>query len=583
LDPFSGSSFNWGGLSDGSGNGTGVNDPNCNYAKSACICATTTSCAWLPYQGSHRCIGLSGPLTDISCDDCALQGKCARNQAQACDLNREPCTCALSSNICRWDLSTMSCIPQNGVSTPCTVCSRQDHCDSPTVRSVTPAAGSRFGVGDFRDVRVTFDRTVSLQSVMEGVTIQCQGDLQPTSVTQNLLSVQGEVLRIEVASIPVESEAGCDLALGEGVVRDGSGLNFKGTSAGWYAFRLLDTIAPLLNDFTPRNGAEDVAPGASATMVFNEPVRLRTPCEVSLFERSTLVTSFQLDSVDVALQEDQRTMTVDVGPFLEYSRTYSLRLPEGCATDTTGNLFQGLGEGVYMFHTQIESYNRSPEEDPLKIILGIALGAAAGLVILVSCCVVWCRMRGEKKRFDQRLAETAKQPRRWSVGSLEGVWSELSQYRPRRFSMDGWAMQGMSKTVPPDEELAAKSNTRKVHPDPTLVTAQAARSPTSRPGTGDSKSTRAPTVIESRPTTSGSMGPRASAAGDARPSTSGSGARASAAGELRPSTSGSGAPQRSTVRVSTAQGPRSSAVAEGNLGPRPPLARPPSLMWEAGQ
>mmetsp|Transcript_54267 Transcript_54267/g.168309 ORF Transcript_54267/g.168309 Transcript_54267/m.168309 type:complete len:715 (+) Transcript_54267:59-2203(+) len=524
LDPYPNQGLIDPGFNSGPNNGTGINDPNCRYAASACVCATTTSCAWLPYQGSSRCIGLGGPPTSISCQDCGVQDQCSRSQSQACDLSREPCPCAESPHQCRWDLSTMSCIPKNGMPTPCTVCSRQAHCDSPQIQTVSPAQNSVFGVSASREITITFDRRVSMQMVMDPVTFQCVGDQQLTTVTQDLLSVQDKVFTIRVASFPRAAQASCELALGEGVVRDQAGLNFRGTAANWYAFRLQDTIAPLLVDFAPANGAENIdLSNAAVTLVFNEPVQLTSSCVVSLSERSIALATFQLNSAAVSLDADRKRLTVALGDTLTYSKTYSVTLPRDCARDDTGNPYLGLSEGVYIFHTQSETYNKPVEEDSMNLIIGIAIGSAAGAVLLVSALVLWCRMRGAKSEFATRLQESATMARRWSAASLDGLWTEFS--KPRRFSFDAFAMSGWgggkSQTAEPPRP---ESDHRKVHPDPTLVTAQGPgvpRSP-SRPGTSE------------------------------------------------------GAPQPSTLRTHAFQGPR--VAADTNYAPRPPLARPPTLM-----
>lgn len=558
LDPYAGRGFSFGGGGRPNPNGTGVHDPKCNYAMSACVCATTTSCGWLPWEGTFRCIGLGGPLTSISCADCALQNRCSRNQVQTCDLNREPCTCATSTNDCRWDLSTMSCVPKNGVSTPCTACSRQDHCDSPQVRTVDPGQNSKFGVSSRRQLTITFDRFVTLQSVMEGVTFRCTGDSRPTVVSPSLLTIASQVLTIQVASFPRATEAACHLALGEGVVRDNSGLNFRGTEANWYAFRLQDTMPPTLDDFSPPNGAEGIVPGISTTLVFSEPIVLDTSCEVSLMSRGVDVASFSLASTSVTLDRERKRLTIALGTKVENSRAYSLRLPSGCAADDTGNAHLGLSEGVYIFHTQIDTFNAPTSEDQWKIILGAALGGVAGLVILVSCTILWCRIRSARQDFATRLAESATKARRWSTSSMDGIWTEFSNYRPRRFSFDSFAMSGWSgkgkpaaeggETRQPPRPPGSKSSNadRKVHPDPTFVAAKPMKDE-ARP---DSQSTRPGTSLSGV-----SRGNLSSISGM-------TGSRV-------------GTPQPNTLRVHALHGSR--AAAEIDNVPNPPAAQPPMM------
>jgi len=322
---------------------------------------------------------------------------------------------------------------------------------------------------------VTFDRYVTLQSVMDGVTYQCEGSQRPSFVAPSLLAISGKALTIEVAAIPQESEASCDLALGEGVVRDMGNLNFRGTTANWFPFRLQDTVPPTVAEFKPANGAADVTPGTSAELVFNEPVMLTLSCEVSLYSRGILVTTFPLNSPLVILEpEERKSLTVAIGPHLENSQTYYLKLPSGCTRDDAGNNFRGLGEGVYMFHTQTNSFSRPLPEDDWKIILGVVLGGVAVLVVLISCTVLCVRMRSARQNFAVRLAEQASKARRWSASSLDGIWTEFANYRARRFSFDTFAMTGWGggkrkTSVGSTEDTTGSDNLRKVHPEDIAV------------------------------------------------------------------------------------------------------------------
>uniref|UniRef100_A0A7S4R3R9 SbsA Ig-like domain-containing protein n=1 Tax=Alexandrium monilatum TaxID=311494 RepID=A0A7S4R3R9_9DINO len=547
----------------GPADGTGVLDPNCRSASSACVCATRTSCAWRMYEGSYRCIGLGGPATSISCDDCGLQSHCSRDQAQACDLHRDPCECALSTFQCRWDLSSMSCIPKGGQETDCTICSRQDNCDSPQVSAVWPAKGSRFGVSAKRAVTITFDRNVILQPVMNGVSFLCTGDVRPSAVPRSLVAVRDKVLTIELSRIPRMVQADCEMALAEGAVADASGLNFRGTAADWYAFKIQDTSAPVVVDYDPRNAAQNLLPaGLSATMVFNEPISRTMTCEVTLTERGLGVATFRMDSSAITLDRERKRLTVDLDGSVRYGMTYSLVLPAGCVRDSTGNRFQGLGEGVYILSTKVPTFTRALEQDSVKVILGACLGAAGALICLVAFIVLSCRVRGIKSNFADRIQQTASRARRFSQSSMDGLWTEFS--RPRRFSFDAYAMTGWgSKTAAPaDPEQAArpaipeikvveyvKPGVAKVHPEDMsqnqLALVQQASRSTSGTGTPEGRTAWSP-----RRPRSGSASPRP--LGDGR----------------SPRSSPQGSPRPNMSALQMQQGPRTAGDANG--GPHPP-------------
>lgn len=456
---------NFGGYGSDSGNATGPNDPKCKFAGSACVCATTAQCAWTIYDGGYACIGIKS-ATNIDCQDCPLQDGCSQTQGQACQLLREPCTCATSANDCRWDLSTMSCIPANGATTTCSICSRQAHCDAPKVAKVNPGSGSKFGVNFARRVTVTFDRPVEFQQLSDGVQFHCRGQDRPQSISHSLVTVQEKVLTVNIVDVPSEEEALCNLTLSEGVVRDSAGIPFRGTKANWYIFRLADTVGPRIVKYAPENGAEDIAPGVATMLVFNEPVNPVPACSVTLFQRNIELTSFDLSSSDVVFDAERRRLTVAVGEHIQNGQTYSLRLPPGCIKDDANNEFDGLNEGVYIFHTQTETFEAPEEEEFFTQTMYYSVGGVAGLIILICCCVLICRMRRANQTLSDQLKEQVVRVRRWSVSSVDGVWTEASHAarRVRRFSIDAFAMTGESKTTP-DDTIPVQSNSRRVHPE----------------------------------------------------------------------------------------------------------------------
>jgi len=444
-----------GGDGNGGGNFSAEDDPRCKWATSACVCATTQSCTWAFFQGSFRCMGSPLP-TDIPCTKCNLQSGCDLSQTEACFLQKEPCSCALSASLCRWDLSTMTCVPAQGLGTSCSVCSQQVTCDPPELESVLPASGSTFGATFNRQVTVTFDRPVRLEKLADGVLYQCTDAPEQTSVPSNSLALQDKVLTVQIADVPRETAASCSLALAEGVVKDDDDQSFLGTGDNWYTFFLQDTIGPRPIDYSPTNGAEDIVPGVPAILVFNEPISVKPSCEVTLYATGIAVHRFILGSSAVTFSQDRQEMMVALGDHVKRSETYSLRLPPECVKDDSGNWYDGLPEGVYIFHTESERFTVDESKEPFSVIVIGAASAAAVMVLLITCTVVLCRFRGARQAFASRLHAQESRMRRWSSSSLEGVWNEFSHQatRARRFSLETFAITGGTgdRKVRPESE-----------------------------------------------------------------------------------------------------------------------------------
>lgn len=142
-----------------------------------------------------------------------------------------------------------------------------------------------------------------------------------------------------------------------------------------------DTTAPTVSDYSPEQGATEVAVDADLTLMFDEPVT-KDSGSILIYKSTDEiypVAVIQVDSDDVTVQDN----VVTIAPFedFEYSTTYFVNIGDGAFKDLSDNYYAGIADNdTWQFTTTdapdttppiVSSY--SPEDGATEVATGTNL------------------------------------------------------------------------------------------------------------------------------------------------------------------------------------------------------------------
>eukprot|EP00930_Biecheleria_cincta_P046309 TRINITY_DN31931_c0_g1_i1.p1 TRINITY_DN31931_c0_g1~~TRINITY_DN31931_c0_g1_i1.p1 ORF type:complete len:1199 (-),score=136.54 TRINITY_DN31931_c0_g1_i1:194-3613(-) len=292
-----------------------------------------------------------------------------------------PCMCIHHADGCLWDDDTYECVKrQEGDSrtTPCMLCSRQAFCPALKIDKVAPSVFAYLGdegIGWF--VNITFDRPIAFGPMMSrlsgAVHFKCQSDEEagrdpPLQVQYNfqesMLAIVRRTLYINTREVANAQLRLCELTIIAGSIVDLDFVRFQGTVPRTFMYQLGDTVAPVIESFTPRNNAvnlpldinvyvqfsERIFPGASA---YHEPITLVELGVVELGEggnssEDRIIKRMSLLDPEVSLNRNH--IMVSLTGLRRYAR-YSLSMEPSIVADAKNNSFRGLPIASYVLRT----------------------------------------------------------------------------------------------------------------------------------------------------------------------------------------------------------------------------------------
>jgi len=363
------------------GTGTGgraYSAGNCEEAETACGCATMGFCAWVKRDSDdgYNCEVPSDFQSDVSCVHCPTQDGCGFDQSGLCISQIDTCACASSIGTdgpCYWNDTNFGCMdaPSNDTVSSCFACSTQSHCGPPELASVAPPQNTWIQRRTGRYIKLTFDRPMWYKGVQGDVRFQCEGNDEPFPIMMSGLGISGAVLTIDATSVSNPRNATCGLLVGDMTLRDMGHVNYPGMMGGQYSFMLGDTIDPRLSSYDPATAAKDWN-GQVITLIFNEPMVFGAEFSASFYslkDTSGDGMSINMQVADAAELKSRTTIVdnrifINLKDLLEAETGYALELAPGTTIDTSGNQFDGVMLGAYVFTTGLApgSIDNSPED-----------------------------------------------------------------------------------------------------------------------------------------------------------------------------------------------------------------------------
>lgn len=225
----------------------------------------------------------------------------------------------------------------------------------PEVSSFSPPNGGT-GIPANTNIRLVFN-----EPIQKGIGLiqiranSATGTLLETLdvTTSNNLIISDNILTINQSTIFTPG-AKYFITLPKGVIRDVDGNDYLGNST--YNFIVagtLDTTAPIVNNFSPANGATDATTNQNIELTFNEPVKLGAG---KIEIRAGSVTGTVVESFDVAssqvLSFSTDNLKLIINPILNLVEgvQYFITLPKGTIKDMAGNDYAGTNS--YSFTTK---------------------------------------------------------------------------------------------------------------------------------------------------------------------------------------------------------------------------------------
>lgn len=166
------------------------------------------------------------------------------------------------------------------------------------------------------------------------------------AATSKLLSLVGNTLTVNPTA-DLAYGTNYFLALDVGSLKDKVGNSHLGTSE--YDFTTLrDTVAPLVTQWSPTDGAGNVAPSANVVLTFNEAMGRGTGTITLKTAAGVVVETFDATSSE-RITIAGNTVTINPTADLGYNTQYYLVLPTTVLQDTAGNAYKG--NSLYDFRT----------------------------------------------------------------------------------------------------------------------------------------------------------------------------------------------------------------------------------------
>jgi len=166
------------------------------------------------------------------------------------------------------------------------------------------------------------------------------------AATSKLLSLVGNTLTVN-PTLDLAYGTSYSLVLEANSVKDNVGNAHLGTSE--YDFTTLrDTVAPLATQFSPTDGASNVAPGANIVLTFNEAMSRGNGAITLKTAAGAVVETFDAASSQ-RMTVVGNTVTINPTADLAYNTQYYLVLPTAALQDTAGNAYKGTS--TYDFRT----------------------------------------------------------------------------------------------------------------------------------------------------------------------------------------------------------------------------------------
>ena len=166
------------------------------------------------------------------------------------------------------------------------------------------------------------------------------------AATSKLLSLVGNTLTVNPTA-DLAYGTSYFLALDVGSLKDKVGNSYLGTSE--YDFTTLrDTVAPLATQWSPTDGAGNVAPNANIVLTFNEAIGRGTGTITLKTAAGVVVETFDAATSE-RITVTGNTVTINPTADLAYNTQYYLVLPTAVLQDTAGNAYKGTS--TYDFRT----------------------------------------------------------------------------------------------------------------------------------------------------------------------------------------------------------------------------------------
>lgn len=393
----------------------------CSWIRDACICATVTTCSWLPDgDGIRHCVQVASPPSQTQrCDSCPTLPECPSDPVKECPLALSICACSLMSAGCNWTLEGGECFaPSSGpVGVPCAMCPfAVESCPMPRVISITPYFGTDLGSDSGYDINLTFDQSVRNPNVLDAV----QGDMQigcsldegqflpanaPDSRRANFviqvpsnkrLMLSDRMVQIPLGSEQFWSRYVCMLNISRGAMI-GVNESVPSLEKMKHVVFIRDNVPPIPVQFSPGMAEANVALDTSVAIItINEPwwilnaeAELWRLKENSGPEEYELVRKLQMEktSTDSSVEELRIPLGTET---LAPDAVLSIKIPTGALVDRAGNHFVGIQVGDWAFRTTVAVGLVQSQSEGLSAgeITGIVLGCVALVSIAILCIAI---------------------------------------------------------------------------------------------------------------------------------------------------------------------------------------------------
>jgi len=375
---------------------TTTSDP-CVLATDACACAAGKVCAWLVFGGGGGRCDNRGQPTEIDCNLCDAQAKCASTN---CPQITDPCECAVASG-CAWDMGFGVCLVST-VQTDCRACPTQVGCnlDPPVLlpNGYNPSNGGSHSSGSDLNIVLQFNRPVQWCAGTTGddVSFWCSGSVNDQIIPRSKMGFSTTTLTIDMqwylSSLSLETQRTCGVEIGLGRICDTDSVAFVGLARGAYSFQLLDMVGPTLVDFDPNSISELVPLDGSVGVVWSEAIMLNPSVPMAVLSRlevdgrgfTTIAQSFSIPLEEPTAEiVSSSLLRVWVNGLIRSGKSYTLELPAGGVMDLAGNLGAALPAERFNFRaatSPVSASNFSPTSN----------STAVGVVIVVVCAAVCC-------------------------------------------------------------------------------------------------------------------------------------------------------------------------------------------------
>ncbi|MDD2863331.1 MAG: Ig-like domain-containing protein [Methylococcales bacterium] len=200
---------------------------------------------------------------------------------------------------------------------------------APTLKATLPSNGQKL-VSLNRDIKLVFNEKI--QAGTGDIVLSNGVDIRTIPVTDKQITINGNKLVFNPTK-DFDSHSTYNVHIDSGAVLDSSGNAFEGSDFK-FSTLLLDTTAPKLSQFFPKNNAKDVAVDTNLKLTFNETLQLGSG-EIEINNGTTSTKISISDNSQVSLNKN--VLLINPSADFELGNNYVVTLPTGILLDKAGN------------------------------------------------------------------------------------------------------------------------------------------------------------------------------------------------------------------------------------------------------